>query len=335
MELNELITLAVDMVKGRVDRAKFSEAQDSKELVAAIIDLNGGKTKISARDFRPGNPVFELVEELVPVIIDEGIKRSENPLFNLVEYRNIGYGDEAAFDVEGDGAFVVAEAAAGIRDVRRQKMVGGERVDIKPVMKAIRVYEDLGKLLAHGIDFVKFIDAVQRAFEEYISECAYEALSSITASTTGLSATYVKSGSITEANLLTLVEHVEAATGKPAMILGTKTALRKLGSSVSTSAELNSDLYNLGFYGRIAGVPCVAFRQAHKAGTETFVFDDDALWIISGDSKPIKVVNGGEGYMSEREATSNADLTKEYAYFQPIGVGVVVNEKFGYWYSIA
>jgi len=334
MERKDIVSVAIDLIQGKVDN-KFSEGKKtSEELVQAIRDLNGGDTKLSVKNFYRGSELYALVEELIPAIIEEGLKAEGNPLFALVETRNVKYGDEIEFTVEGEGDFVVADAAAGIRDVRRQKIPAGYSVKISPANKAIRIYEALGRLLSGNVDFMKFVDLVWKAFEKYIAESAYAALKAVTSSTAGLSATYVKSGAMTDDNLLALIEHVEAATGKPAKLIGSKAALRKLGSSVTTSAEINSDLYNLGFYGKFYGTPCEFIRQAHKAGTETFVIDDDALWVIAGDEKPIKVVLGGDGYMIDRDVNDTADLTKEYVYIQPVGVGVVVNEKFGYWSSI-
>jgi hypothetical protein len=333
MERNDILSVAIDTIQGKAD-AKFSKKQTSDELRAAFVELNGGSTKINPKTFRPGNELFEIVQELVPIIIEEGINRTTNPLFNLVEYRNIAAGDVAEFDVKGTAHFVVADAAAGIQGVRRQRIVGGGPLTVPTQTKAVRVYENLGRLLAGRIDFDEFVEGVAKAYETYVTDMAYTALTGITASTTGLNGTYVKYGSISEANLLTLVEHVEAATGKKATILGTKTALRKLGSSITYSAEQNTDLYNQGYLGRLSGIPCVAIPQAHAVGTDTFKIADDALWVIAGDTKPIKIVNEGDGYMILREASDTADLTNEYVYIQNLGSGVIVSEKMGYWYSI-
>lgn len=333
MDRNDILSVAIDTIRGHVD-TKFSAKQTSDELRAAFVELNGGSTKINPKTFHRGNELFEIVQELIPVIIDEGIKASTNPLFKLVEYRNIADGDVAEFDVEGKANFVVANAAAGIQGVRRQRIVDGGSVTVTTETKAVRVYENLGRLLAGRIDFSKFVDGVGKAFVDYVAEAAYNALKGITSSTYGLNSTYVKSGSISEANLLTLVEHVEAATGKKATIVGTRTALRKLGSAVTYSAEQNSDLYNEGFIGKVVGTPCVAIPQAHKAGTDVFAIEDDSLFIIAGDDQPIKVVNEGDGLMVERDATVNNDLTQEYVYIQKVGVGVLVAEKLGYWHSI-
>lgn len=332
MERNEILAVCIDNIRGIQD--KFSAKQTSEEIRNALIEMNGGSTKISPKTFRPGNPLFELVQELIPVIIDEGIKSENNPLFDLVEYRNIAEGDEQDFYIDSDAQFAVASAAKGVRDVRRQRISGGTTVSVPTDMKIVRVYENMGRLLSGRITWDKFVDGVAKAFVNAINEMAFNALKNITASTAGLNSTYVKSGSITEANLLALVEHVEAATGKKAKIYGTKTAIRKLGSAVTTSNEINTDLYNQGYYGKISGVPAFALEQAHVPGTDTFALPNDALWVIAADDKPIKVVNEGDGLLIERPYTENADLTQEYIYGQAVGTGVVVAEKLGYWYSI-
>lgn len=332
MERNEILSVAIDAIKGKDE--KFSKKQTSDELRAAFIEMNGGSDKINLKNFYKGTPLFSLVEEMIPYIIDEAIKTSDNPLFGLVEYRNLSDGDEAEFYVEEEANFVVASVANGIRDPRRQRLMGGASVSVPTEMKIVRVYENLGRLLAGRIDFDQFVKAVAKAFTDYVTLASYTALAGITTSTEGLNATYVKSGSISEANLLTLIEHVEAATHMSATIVGSKTAVRKLGSAVTYSAEQNTDLYNMGYIGKMAGVPVVAFNQVHIPGTDTFAFADDALWIVASGDKPIKVVNVGEGLMLDKDPYANADLTKEYIYAQEIGVAFVCGAKMGFWKAI-
>lgn len=328
-----ILTVAIDAVRGR-SMGNYTAADTSDALRNAFIELNGGSTKITPKNFYKGTPLFALVQELIPTIIEEGIKEEGNPLFNLVEYRNIAEGDLAEFDIEGDANFVVSSAANGIQGVRRQRIVGGDTVTVPTEMKIVRVYENLGRLLAGRIDFNKFVDGVAKAFKNYIVSSAYDAIAGITANTYNLDSTYVKSGTLDVDALLTLVNHVEAATGKKAMIIGTKTAVRKLGDDVTYSAEQNSDLYNKGYIGKFYGTDVVALEQAHIPGTSTFALAEDALWIVASDDKPVKVVNEGDGLLIERDATQNADLTQEYVYGQCIGVGVICASKLGYWHSI-
>lgn len=328
MERNDILAVAIDSIKGNVD-GKFSAKQTSDELRAAFIELNGGSTKINPKTFYRGNALFEVVEELIPVIIEEGINSDDNPLFrDLVEYRNIKDGDIAEFDVEGDSHFVVATAANGIQGVRRQRIVGGATVTVPTEMKIVRVYENLGRLLAGRIDFSKFVEGVAKAFKDYITDAAYAAINGLSAATEGLSDTYVIGGTPGEDDIVALIEHVEAATGKPARIIGTKAALRKLDPAL-VGELYKDDMYKLGYFGNFNGTPCIRMNQAHKPGTEVFALNDGKIWIIAGDDKPIKVVNEGEGLLIDRDPTLNADLTQEYVYGQPIGVGVIVAQKLG------
>ena len=166
----KILTVAIDAVKGRA-MGNYTAAETSDSLRNAFIEMNGGSTKISPKTFYKGTPLFALVQELIPVIIEEGIKAERNPLFNLVEYRNIAEGDLAEFDIEGDANFVVASVANGVQGVRRQRIVGGETVKVPTEMKIVRVYENLGRLLAGRIDFNKFVDGVAKVDAEKCTGC--------------------------------------------------------------------------------------------------------------------------------------------------------------------
>lgn len=328
MEKNEILAVAIDAIKGKSD-GKFSASQTSDELRNAFIELNGGSTKISPKTFYRGSELFDLVEELIPVVIEEGIKADDNPLFqNIVEYRNLKDGDSAQFDVQGEANFVVATVAPGDQGIRRQRIAAGNSITLKPEVKAIRVYEELGRLLAGRIDFNQYVEGVANAFKAYVANAAFAAINGMSAATAGLSSTYVLTGTPTEAQIVAMIEHVEAATGKKATIYGTKGALRKLAPTVS--GELyKDDMYKLGYYGMYNGTPCVRMNQAHVPGTETFALSEDKIWVLAGDSKPVKVVRAGEGLLIEKDATQNADLTQEYFYAEALACGVIVSEKIG------
>ena len=95
------------------------------------------------------------------------------------------------------------------------------------------------------------------------------------------------------------------------------------------SDEAKSDLYNIGYYGKLAGTDMIAVKQVHKTGTDTFMLDNNKLYIIAGSEKPIKVVNEGEGLIVNGDPTDNSDLTQEYTYIQNWGVGVIFSSVMG------
>lgn len=324
--MENVANIALSAVRGRIN-GKYSTVETSDALRNAFIEMNGGSTKINPKNFYRGNALYELVQELIPVIIDEGIK-NDNALMALVEYRNLNDGDEAEFMTSGKTNFIVRDAAAGVQGVRRQRLEDGESVTVKTTPKTVRVYDGLNRFLSGRCDFNDLVDGVAKAFTKKIAEDAYTCLKGITAATAGLNATYVITGSYDEAKFLELIEHVEAATGKTAHVIGTRAALRKITSAVVADSA-KEDMKELGYYGRVNGTDMIRIKQAHTAGTDTFALDDNKVWIIASDEKVVKVVNEGNGFMSEKPAADNADLTQEYVYIQAYGTGVICGDKLG------
>ena len=319
----ELLQVMIDAVKG-TSPENYTKGQTSEVIRQALIEANGGSNKINIKNFYRGSQVYSLIEELIPTIIDEGFK-DEDVIFSLVDYRNIADGDEQEFEIEGNSLFAVADAAAGVKGVRRQRIDESQKVTVKTSMKIARVYEELNRLLAGRISFDTFVDRLAKSFKQQILADAYKAIDAIATNTVGLNADYVVASNVAgaEDKLLELIAHIEAATGKTARLYGTKAALRKVPNAV-LSDEAKSDLYNMGYFGKFNGNDMV-----HKPGTTKFAMNDNKIFVIAGGDKPVKVVNEGEGLMVEGEATDNQDLTKEYVYGQPMGVGVACSEAMG------
>lgn len=324
----EVLKVMIDAIKG-VNLENYSKKDTSEAIRNALIEMNGGSTRINLKNFYRGSELYALVQELIPTIIDEGFK-DEDALFSLVDYRNVADGDEQEFVIEGNSYFIVADAAAGIRGVRRQRIEKTETLTVKTAVKVVRVYEELNRLLAGKVSFDKFVENVAKSFKQKILADAYKAIDAMSNTTVGLDSNYVVAGTGVndEDAIIALISHVEAATGKPARIFGTKAALRKLPNAV-LSNEAKSDLYEMGYYGKFNGTDIVCLRQSHKPGTSTFALNDSKIFIIAGDDKPVKVVNEGEGLLYEGDATANNDLTQEYVYGQAFGIGVACAEKMG------
>ena len=323
---NDIIKLALDAMNGRVS-GNFSEHDTSESIREALIEANGGSTTINMKTFHRGNALFDLIEELMPHIIEEGLKGDEM-FFDLVDYRNTAEGDAIEFVAEDGSEFIMAEIANGTQALRRQRLDAGESVVVKTAPFGVRVYEELRRLMAGRVDFNTFIDKVAKSAVKAQRNAIHAAFNGISAATAGLNSTYVISGTFDEEDLLELVEHVEAKTGMPAKIVGTKAALRKVTSAV-VSDEGKSDLYNMGVYGKWNGVPMIAVKQAHKVGTDEFILDNNKLYVVAGGDKPIKMVNEGEGLIVNGDPTSNQDLTQEYTYIQSWGIAVMVSSAMG------
>lgn len=325
----KVLKLATDMIKGKVD-SNFSDAsKNSEALVEQLIELNGGSKELNIKTFHRGNPVFDIVEEIIPVIVHEGLTGDEF-FFNLVDYRNIALGDDIDFWTEDKTEFVVADAAYGTNGIRRQRLGAMEKYNVKTQLKVIKVYEELKRLMAGRVDFQTFIKKAGDAMIKEIRQDTYSVFNGVATTTKGLNSTYVKSGTYSEDTLLELVEHVEAANDATATIMGTKSALRKVVTA-AVSDEAKTDMYNMGYYGKFNGTNMIYLPQRHKSGSDAFLLDNSKLYVFAGDGKPIKCVNVGEGIMSVNDPLQTPDFTQNYLYGQEVGVGLVFNSKQGFY----
>lgn len=329
MDKINVIKLASDIIQNKVS-ANFSDvSKNSEALREALIEANGGKTTIDIKTFHRGNELFEIVEEIIPVIINEGLTGNEF-FFNLVDYRNILLGDDIDFWTEDKTEFIVADASYGVSGIRRQRLGAMEKYNVDTTLKVIKVYEELKRLLAGRTDFNTFIRKVGEAMQTKIMNDTYNAFKGVTETTRGLNSTYVKSGTYAEDTLLDLVAHTEAANQAVATIFGTKKALRKV-TTANVSDEAKSDLYNMGYYGKFNGTNMIYLPQRHEVGTDNFLLDDSKIYVIAGNDRPIKVVNKGVGLLSANDPLQSADFTQNYLYGQEFGVGVAFAQKMGFY----
>lgn len=321
-DYENIVRLAVDTYNGR--QMKYSKEDSLETLRKALVDINGG-TAFDIKKMRDGasNGLYAIVETILEQTAAQGLQEDDF-FMNLVEYKNVAEGDKNEFVTEDNDLFVVADAAKGIRGVRRQRLGGATTVSLPTTFKTVRIYEELSRLLSGRTDMNKFIDRVGRSFRQKLLDDVYTVWSSIVADQIGGNNYFPVAGAYDEATLLKTIEHVEAAAGgRPATIIGTKTAVRTLAPSIQGSDSKN-DLYNMGYYGNFYGTNVVALPQRHKVGTTDFVFDNDVLTIVAGDDKPIKVVREGNGIIIPRNAADNNDLTQEYIYGENYGVGLVM-----------
>ena len=162
MEKNDIVKLALDTMRGTVG-GNFSNESASEVLRKAFIELNGGSDKITAKTFRDHPQLFQIIEEIMPAVIEEGL-RGDELVFNLVDYRNIAEGDENMFWTEDNSDFIVAKIADGSTSIRRQRLNIGQNVTVPTQMRAIKVYEELNRLMAGRISFNTLTDRLSRSF---------------------------------------------------------------------------------------------------------------------------------------------------------------------------
>lgn len=322
-EMNSIVKLAVDAYRGNVEKYSVSESMET--LRQAMIEANGGSTKLDYKKIRDGKcgELFTLIEEILSRTVVEGLQGDE--YFNaLVDFRNVALGDKNIFEIEDSDLFVVSDAADGTQGIRRQRLGGVSETSIPTSFKTVKIYEELNRVLSGQVDFNKFIQKVSESFRQKLLNDIYTLWTTATANDFGGTTYFPAAGAYDEDALIELINHVEAAAGgKTATIIGTKKALRNLAPSIQ-GVDSQSDLYNMGYYGKFYGTPVVATPQRHKVNSTEFVMDDNVITIIAGDDKPIKCVYEGQSVVLLGDPTSNKDFTQDYLYGEKYGMGIVL-----------
>lgn len=323
-----LIKIATDAYKGHV-AGNYSVDDSMAVLRQALIEANNGSTKLDYRAIRDGkcNGLFAIVEEIINKTVIEGLPES-CPLFNYVDFRNLAEGDTNVFELRDDAVFIVSDIADGTQGLRRQRFDGGEEITVKTQLKGIKIYEELRRVLAGRVDMNRMIDKVSDAFQKQITNDMYNA---VVAGFDGLVAPYTNgaAGSFAEGTLTDIIDHVEAATGMKATILGSKQAVRKItGVKGGDADSAKEDLYGMGYFGHFYTTPIVVMQNAHKVGSTDFVLGND-LYIIASDEKFVKFVTEGDTLIIPGEMTANADLSQEYLMAMRYGLKSVMSEEFG------
>ena len=332
-KMNEIVKLGIDAYKDRVeyysDKNKVNETPRN-----ALIAANGGSTKVDIRAIRDGKcpEVYGIVEQILAGTVIDAL--TENDFFNtLVEYRNVADGDQALFRIEDANLFTISEIADGTQAIRRQRLLGETDVTITPTVHAVRIYEELNRVLAGRVDFNHMIDVVARSFTQQTLNDIYSLWANATAADLGGSVYFPSASNVFSLDtLLSVVEHVEAAAGgATATLIGTKAALRALIPSIVGTDQKNVVDSN-GYMGTFYGSPVIAIPQRHQIGSTNFVFDDKTITVVAGagaDAKPIKFVYEGDPLVIPRAPQENMDLTYEYFYAEKYGLGLVTAANTG------
>ena len=323
---NSIIKLALDMCKNRVNTefATNDKEEQARVLREALIEANGGSSKLSYKAMRKNVALFEIIEE---ILVLNDIQGFENNAFfeQFVDFRNVALGDQNSFYTPDNSLFLVNETAEGVGATIRQRINKGTYQTIPTKLQTIEAYEELNLLLAGRIDIVEFVERMRKSFMHKRLEGIYTTFYN---GINGLPAAFKVTGSYDEGNLLDLVAHVEASTGGNAIIVGTKKALRKVATAI-VSEDAKERHNQLGFYGVFNGTPMMSIKQAHKVGTHEFAITDNDIWVLTSNEKPVKFVTEGDAIFEQGNATDNADRTVTMLAGERYGMAIVLNQLYG------
>lgn len=327
--MQELIQLVLDARHKTGEATKYSTKENAATIREACIDLNNGKKFIDPKDVRSGKcwELFALIETVIDMEVNEGLQQSDF-FKNFVEEKNISAGDENVFSVKNKNMFKVSEVARGTQGLRRQRLNQWETFSVPMATRGIKIYEEMNRVLAGNVDMNQLIDTVAGSKAKELLDRMYAIWDNLTALDVGGSTYFPASGSYSEDTLISIIDHVEAEAQAKAMVLGSRQALRKMGTSLVSDAA-KDDFYNLGYAGKFNGAETIRIEQRHAVGTNNFIFPNDKIFVVATTDKPIKYVTEGDVFINARTAAENADLTEEYTCLFTDGMAWVGSNKMG------
>lgn len=331
-ENEKTYNLTLDLARGdfalHVDSDKVTRKDLEDHLRNTINDdLLKGATLYQA--YRRNNiTMFEIIEEIVDTTIGEDVMN--NPFIEeFVEFKNRKLGDKSAFYSEG-GMISAAAFAGNHWDTNRQAMDVGEEFTLPKEWVYVHVYEELERFLLGISSLEKMTDKVYKAINKYIQDRLYVQFQNVA---DAVPAEFAASGNSEEA-LGKLCDIVQAAGGYANLtIAGTRGALRKLVNVVPDKMLADSQREakaNTGAIQYWEGHKLMAIPQTLKGNTFELALNDNMVFVMGGDTKPIKLEFIGDT-RTDMDTTGKKynDMSVDLQVQTCFGMGLVLPEYFG------
>lgn len=324
-----------------------AEAEDKlRSIVQKVFGItsDSSKRELKRATREHSREFFDIVEEVVDFVINASFK--DNEFFNaFVDYRNIALGDAYEFYSEKDVILSIAKVGVSHHDYILQRLGGGETTTIPYQRYGAAIGIDLNMYLIGREKFDEMVNAIAKAFTVQIQQEIYaQLLSAASAIPAAVSAGFVGSGALsstTKGNFDNIIANVQTANESPVVILGTKTALKKLNdlSDVNWRAQsLKEDVSHSGRMGDYEGTVLMELPQRFTSETDlTPLVDNKKLWILPADQtdKFIKMVDIGETEIDQitekGEEHGRWDDIGKYEVQRSYGIATMLGRYFGQW----
>lgn len=297
-------------------------------------DLKSKKTRRRAEKAH-SNELFEIIEEDIEFKISQGFEDSEW-FNNFVDYKNIALGDGYEFKIDQNALFIVGDYSGSNHDITMQQYPAGSTVTVKTSPKTIKIGKDIDLIILGRIDFTKWIDKVAESFVQYVQKMVYD---EVIAASDRLPSQYTATGTLSTSSkeeFDELIENVSVANSSDVVIMGTKTALKKITALADVnwaSLSQKDSIADTGRLGTYEGTVLVEIPQRLDVATQTKVIDNNILLIMPTiEDKFVKFVDVGETEIFE--VTEKAQLVDDFDTYEmsrEFGADIVLGQYFGKW----
>lgn len=288
-----------------------------------------------------GRAWFDIVEDTISESVKVGLEQQE--WFNqLVEQKTLNYGDRQDFVAEDDAVLSIAKIGESHHDHILQRLVSGQRYSVPTYRYGVKIGADINKFILGDIPWDKMVEAITKAFILKIQEEVYaEVRKAVDALPVN---TFRGTGALVKEKFDAIIENVGSVNGSDVVILGTKTALKKINDIAKVdwiAASQKEAVAKTGILGDYEGTKLVEIPQRFTDKTlTTKLFADDELYILPNvDNKFVKMIDEGDQEITEvtekGEANGRTDDFMSLETQRRFGVASVVAKKFGAYKMVA
>lgn len=325
----EIVKLGVDHIN-HVAVTNFSDADRNTAIKNKFLELMG-TDKFDPQSFNTYRPqIFQIIKETLQQTIANGEAYEDAFYQQFVEEKNIAWGDSQEFEIENDAYLTVGEVSGNNWNMDRQRMDKGSIYTVKTKYFYIKIYDYFKRFMTGRMDWAELASKVDKAIAKHKKEFVAQVFQS---AISGLPANFQYSGAYDQNEIQNVLSHVEASNEGQITLVGTKGALNKLQtiSDVTISNNMKEELNSLGYLRVWKGYNCVELPTAFKANSiDEFIFDNETIYVLASDVKPIKIVNEGDIIVQEvGDISTNQDMTKEFAVLWGMGGCAIFNRLFG------
>lgn len=330
------------------DGNKVSKAEANTELRSLVYDLLGLQDGCTKRDReramkKNGDELFSVIEEVVDIAVETGFKDTE--FFNqFVEYRNIAVDDIYDFQTVDKTILAVAKVVGQHHDTVLQRLGEGEHFTVPVNTYRVAVGATIDRYLVGQEDWATLVGKIAEAFTYQIQADIYTAAMNaylqIPAPTE-----FVGNGALTLASkdaFDEIIENVETANNSGSIIMGTKSALKKLDGLVKIDWIANSQKESVAAIGRLGNYETstlveIPQRFAANDVTRKLVNNKILLILPTGvENKFVYMIDSGETRIAEVPMEKNKnngrlDDVAEYEVTRGYGIATRIGRYYGAW----
>lgn len=338
---NEIYEYDEDGNAHKLTKREASKAVRKVLMEIAELDENTVKSaKLRKRKLKAHrDEIFEVIEEDIDFKVETGF--DEDEWFDeFVEKKNLALGDDEEFWTKNDIMLTVAKVSRGQHDLTMQHLNEGESYKLHTNVFGVKIGEDIDRIMLGRVDYTELTDKIAEAFIYMIKTMCYEEVYNA-AKKLPNNSQFVKTGALTASTkekFDELIEDVETANKASVIIMGTKTALKKINNLAVVdwrSDAQKNEIATTGRLGSYEGVTLMEIPQRFVENDVTKKLIDNKMLLIFPvtEDKFVKFVDKGETEITEEghEKGELADDFKGYEVKREMGVATQLTGYFGKW----